>query len=324
MNYDVIFFKSRGFQWEGEFVKLRYKGGGQVITSCLYVNIVFCICPGRNTWCGGSLVANEILCNDQSSKGCFGQSGLPGNSQVRSLYWMGHFWCVEYQIPLPGPWFNIKSSSYQYRKSHCGDKTAVRSSYLHNGISFTGKMTSLYWFNLLPLSWLVQRAVSRLVYLFIGNAWQIIGIESIPFSNTNRLLMIICYWRPWMTMFRCCCTESSSTQVTMTNTPSKTLHYSDVIMSTMASQITSLRIIYSAIYSCADQRKHLSSASLAFVRGIHRGPLNSPHKGPVTRKMFPFDDFMRLRVSISGWTVPIAHYEIILDKKQTLIYATNV
>ena len=45
----------------------------------------------------------------------------------------------------PGPWFNIKMSSYQYRKSHCGDKTVVRSSYLHNGISYTGKMSSLYW-----------------------------------------------------------------------------------------------------------------------------------------------------------------------------------
>ena len=44
-----------------------------------------------------------------------------------------------------GPRFNIKMSSYQYRKSHCGDKTVVRSSYLHNGISYTGKMTSLYW-----------------------------------------------------------------------------------------------------------------------------------------------------------------------------------
>ena len=44
-----------------------------------------------------------------------------------------------------GPRFNIKMSSYQYRKSHCGDKTVVRSSYLHNGISYTGKMSSLYW-----------------------------------------------------------------------------------------------------------------------------------------------------------------------------------
>ena len=67
-------------------------------------------------------------------------------------------------------------------------------------------------------------------------------------------------------------------------------HYSDVIMGTIASQITSLAIVYSTVYSDADQRKHQSSASPAFVRGIHRGPVNSPHKWPVTRKMFPFDD----------------------------------
>ena len=45
----------------------------------------------------------------------------------------------------PGAWFNIKMMSYQYKKSHCGDKTVVRSSYLHNGISHTGKMSSLCW-----------------------------------------------------------------------------------------------------------------------------------------------------------------------------------
>ena len=67
-------------------------------------------------------------------------------------------------------------------------------------------------------------------------------------------------------------------------------HYSDVTMGSIAFQITSLTIIYSIVYSAADQRKHQSSASLAFVRGIHRGPENSPHKWPVTRKMFPFDD----------------------------------
>ena len=61
-------------------------------------------------------------------------------------------------------------------------------------------------------------------------------------------------------------------------------------MGTIASQITSLTIVYSSVYSGADQRKHQSSASLAFVRWIHRGPVNSPHKWPVTRKMFPFDD----------------------------------
>ena len=67
-------------------------------------------------------------------------------------------------------------------------------------------------------------------------------------------------------------------------------HYNDFIMGSMASQITSLTIVYSAVYWGADQRKHQSSASLAFVRWIHRGLVNSPHKGPVTPKMFPFDD----------------------------------
>ena len=68
------------------------------------------------------------------------------------------------------------------------------------------------------------------------------------------------------------------------------LHCSDVIMGAMASQITSLTIVYSTVYSGADQRKHQSSASLAFVLGIHRSPVNSPHKVPVTRTMFPYDD----------------------------------
>ena len=61
-------------------------------------------------------------------------------------------------------------------------------------------------------------------------------------------------------------------------------------MGTMASQITSLTSVYSTVYSGADQSKHQSSASLAFVWGIQRGPVNSPHNKPVTRKMFPFDD----------------------------------
>ena len=73
--------------------------------------------------------------------------------------------------------------------------------------------------------------------------------------------------------------------------PYTATHYNDVIMSALASQINSLAIVYSTVYSDADQRKHQSSAaSLAFVRGIHRWPVNSPHTGPVTRKMFQYDD----------------------------------
>ena len=73
---------------------------------------------------------------------------------------------------------------------------------------------------------------------------------------------------------------------------SQTPHYNDVIMGLRASQITSLTIVYSMVYSVADQRRHQSSASLAFVPGIHRWPVNSPHKWPVKQKMFPFDDII--------------------------------
>ena len=72
-------------------------------------------------------------------------------------------------------------------------------------------------------------------------------------------------------------------------------HYCDVIMGSIASQTASLAIVYSSVYSSPDQREHQSSASLAFVRGIHRRPVNSPHKGPVTRKMFPFNDVIMTR-----------------------------
>ena len=71
-------------------------------------------------------------------------------------------------------------------------------------------------------------------------------------------------------------------------------HCSDIIMNVMASAITGVSMVYSPICSGADKIKHQSSASLAFVRGIHRWPVNSPHKGPVTWKMFPFDDVIMM------------------------------
>ena len=85
------------------------------------------------------------------------------------------------------------------------------------------------------------------------------------------------------------------------------MHYCDVIMSEIASQITSFTIVCSTVCSVADQRKHQSYASLAFVRGIHRRQMNSPHKGPVTRKMFPFDDvimwiFNIIKTPTAYWT----------------------
>ena len=74
-------------------------------------------------------------------------------------------------------------------------------------------------------------------------------------------------------------------------------HDWDVIMGAMASQITSLTILYSTVYSDANQRKHQSSASLGFVRGIHQWPVNSPHKWSATRKCF------HLMTSSCAWTI---------------------
>ena len=84
---------------------------------------------------------------------------------------------------------------------------------------------------------------------------------------------------------------ASSVTMILTNDE---IHYCDVIMGTMASHITSLTIVYSAVYSGADQRKHQSFTSLAFVRGIHRGPVNSLHKWLVKREMFPSDDVIMI------------------------------
>ena len=76
------------------------------------------------------------------------------------------------------------------------------------------------------------------------------------------------------------------------------MNYNDVIWGAMVSQVTSLMLFYSTVYSRRRSKKHKSSASLAFVRGIHRWPVNSPHKGPLTRKKFPFDDVI---IDIRRW-----------------------
>ena len=78
---------------------------------------------------------------------------LMKNKNLQNQYSVNNNWLMPWQDNEPGPRLNIKMSSYQYRKSHCGDKTVVRSSYLLNGISYTGKKTSLYWISPLePIS----------------------------------------------------------------------------------------------------------------------------------------------------------------------------
>ena len=71
-------------------------------------------------------------------------------------------------------------------------------------------------------------------------------------------------------------------------------HYNGVMMSAIASQITGASIVYSIVCSGEDQRKHQTSASLALVLVLYRWPVNTSHKGPVKRKMLPFDDVIML------------------------------
>ena len=89
-------------------------------------------------------------------------------------------------------------------------------------------------------------------------------------------------------------------------------HYCDVIMGAMASQITSLTIVYSTAYSGADQGKHPSSSSLAFLRVIHWWPVNYPHKWTVSRKMFPFDD-----VIMTWWAPQMSGRVFLFSRMET-------
>ena len=117
------------------------------------------------------------------------------------------------------------------------------------------KFVPKFWINTFP-AWIQTMA------------WGRPGDKPLSEPMMVNLVMHICVTRPqWVNI--------------------KTIHYNDV---TMASHIISLTIVYSTVYSGADQRKHQRSASLAFICGIHLGPVNSPHKGPVTRKMLPFHD----------------------------------
>ena len=86
----------------------------------------------------------------------------------------------------------------------------------------------------------------------------------------------------------------------MTTSSTQPHHYNDVIMTTMASQITSLTVVYSTVYSDADQRKHQSSASLAFVWGIHRDRWIPRTKGQLRGKC--------CHLMTSSWLNPWCRY----------------
>ena len=100
-------------------------------------------------------------------------------------------------------------------------------------------------------------------------------------------------------------------------------HDNDVKMSTTAFEIISLTIVYSTVYLGADQRKLQSSSSLAFVWGNPREPENSPYKGTVTRKTFPFDDVIMRKLKaklVSGKAVQNGNLNVSLGYE---IYITT-
>ena len=167
-----------------------------------------------------------------------------------------------------GVWFNGAISYHQYKNSYCGDEST--DNYRHNGNLNIGKTHC----PLTDFMWNCTRAdVSNRITICSSNFLMPSGNKPLPESMLTQMYVAI--RRHLATMSFDLCVE---------------LHYSDAIMSVMASQITCLTIVYSTVYSGIVKRKHQSSASLAYMRGIQRWQVNCPHKGPVTRKMFPFDD----------------------------------
>ena len=95
------------------------------------------------------------------------------------------------QREKPGPWFNIKMSSCQYRKSHCGDYTAVRSPYLNNGISYTSKMSSLYWTGALGDVGRETTCYDNLVQPNYGSKWSLFPVVfTVSQAHTSRLSIV--------------------------------------------------------------------------------------------------------------------------------------
>ena len=136
ISLDTVAAESFYHEWIPEYIYLLH-----AYTTGPWFNIKIPSYQYRKSHCGDKTILRPSHLHN----------GISYTGKTSSLYWIRAL--IVYNTvsdmrtcsPEAGPWFNIKMSSYQYRKSHCGDKTVVRSSYLHNGISYTGKTTSLYW-----------------------------------------------------------------------------------------------------------------------------------------------------------------------------------
>ena len=174
-----------------------------------------------------------------------------------------------------------------------------------NGLS-PGRCKAFIWTNdamLCCLIYLKKQWVIAILSLLKAETAQL--VEALPHRVKGPVYLIPWFLMSWLL-------SSPGYKEPWNLVRSWHIHYNDVIMTMIASQITGITIVYSTVYSCADQSKHQSSASLAFVRVIHRGPVNFPHKWPVTRKMLPFGDVIMLsQVSASRTIISLVNiYEI--------------
>ena len=123
--------------------------------------------------------------------------------------------------------------------------------------------------------------------------------DNVTGTSKLRRFGVYLQWRSYCVTsrvsFRCLCSSCPNFYSFPPSIIIEWMHYCEVIMSATASLINGVSIVYLTVSSGADHRKHQSSTSLAFMMGIHRWPVNSPHKGPVTRKMLPFDDVIMER-----------------------------
>ena len=147
---------------------------------------------------------------------------------------------------------------------------------------------------------------------FFQEAWKSVLTSFIP-TGTSWAVAMYSQWKPeHSTIYYMGNTMASDGMVTPEARLLAAMHYNDVIMSATASQITSVTIVYSTVCLDSDRRKYQSSASPAFVRGIHRWPVNFSHKGPVTRKMLPLDGVIMEHV-LRGSEIPPPRTVIMLE-----------
>ena len=168
--------------------------------------------------------------------------------------------------------------------------------YVRRMAMFPQFLESILYFDVLQLQFHPRQVLVKGVYYqwlltvcyhYLAIYMQNIEWTAVLHSDINSAFITSCNTCHFFQTYRCLSANALELWRSCTK-PS--IIYSDITMSAVASQITGVSIVYSTICSGTDQRNYQSSASLAFVRVIHRWPVNSPHKGPVTRKMFPFDD----------------------------------